>query len=107
MFVVKNLVEFNSIGKNKKIYSENFNLYLPCKKKSNIKYFYNPLVKINNNFKEDFFSQWFISKQSNLEEKNNIEFIQCFSRVFLYETIQYLKLKIVLDFFIKTEKKIP
>ena len=57
MFVVKNLSEFNLIkNKNEKIYIEDFALYLQLKKKTNVRYFYSSLGKIQNNFKEDFFS---------------------------------------------------
>ena len=56
MFVVKNLSEFNLIkNKNEKIYIEDFALYLQLKKKTNVRYFYSSLAKIQNNFKEDFF----------------------------------------------------
>ena len=105
MFVVKNLSEFNLIkNKNEKIYIEDFALYLQLKK-TNVRYFYSSLGKIQNNFKEDFFSQWFKSNHSKLKE-NNIEFIQCFSRTFLYEAVEYLKLKISLDTILNKEKKI-
>ena len=107
MFVVKNLSEFNLIkNKNEKIYIEDFALYLQLKKKTNVRYFYSSLAKIQNNFKEDFFSQWFKSNHSKLKENNNIEFIQCFSRTFLYEAVEYLKLKISLDTILNKEKKI-
>ena len=47
MFVVKNLREYNLIKKNKKkIYIENFILYLQLKNKNKVKYFYSSLDKI-------------------------------------------------------------
>ena len=103
MFVVKNLREYNLIKKNKKkIYIENFILYLQLKNKNKVKYFYSSLDKIKNNFQLDFFSNWF---KSNYKEKsNNIELVQCFSRTFLYETLYYLKLKIALETILKKEK---
>ena len=67
MFVVKNLREYNLIKKNKKkIYIENFILYLQLKNKNKVKYFYSSLDKIKNNFQLDFFSNWF---KSNYKEK--------------------------------------
>ena len=80
MFVVKNLREYNLIKKNKKkIYIENFILYLQLKNKNKVKYFYSSLDKIKNNFQLDFFSNWF---KSNYKEKsNNIELVQCFQEL--------------------------
>lgn len=103
MFVVKNLIEYDLVKKNKnKIYIENFILYLQLKKKTNVEYFYSPLSKIKNSFEQDFFLNWF--KSDYTKKSKNIDFLQCFSRTFLYETLQYLKLRIVLNSLLNKEK---
>ena len=50
----KEFMKYNLI-KNKKIYIENFILYLQLKNKNKVKYFYSSLDKIKNNFQLDFF----------------------------------------------------
>ena len=106
MYIIKDINEFHLIKSKKKVIAEN--LITSIKLKNNdIKYLYSSLESMNNNFHEDFCFNWYKKiRQPNKINKNNISIIQSFTRPFLYEVLNFIKLRTAIKNVSGLEKKI-
>ena len=105
MFLIKDIYEYNLVKLKKKIVAENKEIFLRLKH-LNIEYFYK-ISDEDNQFKEDFYLNWYRDYYGNdLTIIKKISFGMIFSRNFLFETINLIKLKRSFDYYLKKNKKI-
>ena len=105
MFLIKDIYEYNLVKSKKNIIAENKEIFLKLKH-LRIKYFHKT-SKENNQFKEDFYLNWFRDQRGNdLTKIDKISFGMCLSRSFIFESINLIKLKRSFDYHLHKNKKI-